>query len=164
LHQEPIVVIEPQTRTGMLGRISGVVDNFQLNVLLMDGFELAEGLPRRVSQKAVDVASGRGPQQIQEAVKGAWNLYTWRAIRPGFTLPDAKDLASKTTWIWNEGRPEQIPVLDGRRVVLLGPPSYARGWPAQRTFAYLPAALERERTLTADEVEQWLDTMVRAKV
>lgn len=161
LHQAPALVIEPQTRRGMLAKISGVADNFQLNVLLMDAFPLAEGLPRRVSQKVVEVASGRGPQQIQDAVRGAWNLYTWRAIRRDLTLPDPGDLDSKTNWIWNEGTPEQIPVFDRRRVILLGPPSYARGWGARRTFSRLPAALECERILTADEVEMSLGTMLQ---
>jgi hypothetical protein len=161
LHDAPIAVIEPQTRIGMLGRVSGVADNFQLNVLVMDGFPAAEGRPRRVSDRVVDVASGRGPQQISETVKGCWNLYNWRAIRPGLMLPDPKDPESNTTWIWNEGKPEQIPVLDGRRVILLGPPSYLRGWAARRTFAHLPAVLERERILTADEVDRWLQLMLR---
>jgi hypothetical protein len=38
LDDEPILVIEPQTRRGMLARMLGVVENFQLNVLLMDTF------------------------------------------------------------------------------------------------------------------------------
>jgi hypothetical protein len=94
LHQAPIAVIEPRTRMGILGRISGIADNFQLHVLLMDGFPLAEGEPRRVSQSVVDVASGRGPQQTQETVKGAWNLHTWKALRPGLELPSPGDLGS----------------------------------------------------------------------
>jgi hypothetical protein len=160
LHRAPITVIEPQSRTGMLGRISGVADNFQLNTLLMDGFPLTDGSPPRVSQNIVDVASGRGPQQIRETVQGVWNLYTWRAIRQGLTLLDPNDLESKATWIWNEGRPEQIPAFDGRRVILLGPASYIRGWGARRTFPQLPAVLERERILTAEEVDGLLQMML----
>lgn len=161
LHQAPVVVIEPQTRSGILGRISGMADNFQLNVLLMDGFPLADGAPPRVSPEVVEVASGRGPQKIDGMVHGSWNLYTWRALRPGLKLPDPDDLDSKNTWIWNEGTPEQIPVLDGRRVILLGPASYLRGWGAQRMFPHLPAALERERVLTTDEVDSWLQRMLQ---
>ncbi|MFZ0338077.1 MAG: hypothetical protein WAL45_08605 [Terracidiphilus sp.] len=163
LHQAPIVVIEPRTLIGMFGRISGVANNFQLNVLLMGGFPGAEGLPQRVSQNALDVAHGRGPQKIQETVKGVWNLYTWRGLDPGFTLPDANKLESRTTWIRNESTPENIPALDGRRVILLGPPSYLRGWIASRTFPCLPASLDRERVLTRDEVEGWLRRMLDQK-
>jgi hypothetical protein len=95
-------------------------------------------------------------------VKGAWNLYTWRALLTGLTLPDANDLDSQTTWIWNEGTPERIPVFEGRRVVLLGPASYLRGWAARRTFPHLPAVLERERILAADEVDSALGLMLRS--
>src|SRR5262245_25138452 len=34
LDNDPVLAIEPQTRLGILARMSGVVDNFQLNVLL----------------------------------------------------------------------------------------------------------------------------------
>jgi len=48
LDDEPIVVIEPTTKLGVLGRISGVVDNFQLNVLLRDCFPKSGFSPRDV--------------------------------------------------------------------------------------------------------------------
>ena len=51
--------------------MSGIVENFQLDTLLMDEF------PRdapRVSKDAVAVARGSGPQQIDETVTGVWNL------------------------------------------------------------------------------------------
>lgn len=65
LDDEPIVAIEPQTTLGILGRISGVVDNFQLNVLLMDGLPKS-GLfaRRRVPQEVADVARGNGSNHI----------------------------------------------------------------------------------------------------
>jgi hypothetical protein len=164
LDEEPILVIEPETGLGILARISGVVDNFQLNVLLMDGFPQTDraGAPR-VSRSVADVARGVGPQSTEDIVQGVWNLYTWRAAATGARLPDPKDYRTKDCWIWNEGVPEDIPVFEGRRVILLGPASYVRTWKSQRMFAGLPATLGWERDLAKDEVAGWLQRMVGAK-
>jgi len=138
LHDEPYVAIEPASGTGITGRMSGIVENFQLNTLLMDVFP---GDERRVSEAAAAVARGEGPQRVEETVSGAWNLFSYRALQPGGELPDPSDLAFRDTWIWNEGMPADIPVLDGHRVILLGPAPYARTWPAQRMFLKLPARM-----------------------
>lgn len=164
LDDEPIVAIEPKTARGILGRISGVVDNFQLNVLLMDVFPKSGFLARRrVPHAVADVARGNGPQQSHHTVTSIWNLYTWEAIETGMALPDPSDHASIAHWIWNEGTPADIPAFDGRRVVLLGPASYPRSWQSQRMFDRLPAKLEIQRKLTKDEVSDWLQRMFAAK-
>jgi hypothetical protein len=164
LETEPILVIEPETRLGIIARISGVVDNFQLNVLLMDGFPRPGFLGRRrVPRRVADVALGRGPQHSDDVVTGVWNLYTWAAIGPGLRLPDTSDFGSSACWIWNEGVPEDIPLFDDRRVILLGPPSYQRTWRSQRLFSKLPAKLEIERKLTKDEVSGWLLRMAASQ-
>ena len=150
LHQAPFVAIEPGTRNGIVGRMSGVVDNFQLHTLLMHDFP---GDAPRVSPSAAEIARGRGPQASDETVVGAWNLYTFGALRDG-RLPAADDLDSTDVWIWNEGTPADIPVLDGHRVILLGPTGYKRTWAAQRTFPDLPATLE-PRLLSADDLDDW---------
>jgi len=152
LDEEPYVAIEPATRTGIAGRMSGIVENFQLNTLLMDEFPRDEP---RVSREAVAVARGAGPQQIDETVTGAWNLYTYAALRPGGELPDPTDREYADTWIWNEGMPADIPVVDGHRVILLGPAEPARSWPAQRMFLKLPARLTAE-LLDETALAQWL--------
>ena len=152
LDEEPYVAIEPATRTGIVGRMSGIVENFQLNTLLMDEFPRDEP---RVSKNAVAVARGDGPQQIDEDVTGVWNLYSYGALRPGGELPDAADRTYADAWIWNEGMPVDIPVLDGKRVILLGPASPARSWPAQRMFLKLPARLTAE-LLDERALDDWL--------
>jgi len=164
LDNEPTLVIEPQTRLGMLARMSGVVENFQLNVLLMDTFP-NPGIfaRRRVPKSVADVARGIGPQQTDETVKGCWNLYNWTAIEPGLKLPDSSNYRDSDSWIWGEGSPEDISVFEGRRVVLLGPASYARAWGCARMFDKLPATLEVEQNLAKDEVTDWLQRMLTAK-
>jgi hypothetical protein len=165
LDQEPILVIEPETSLGIVGRISGIVDNFQLNTLLMDAFPQASAdLPRRVSRDAADVARGEGPQQTEESLTSVWNLYHWQAIRADRTLPSADQMdSSDEFWIWNEGVPADIALFEGYRVVLLGPPSYPRSWQSQRMFEGLPANLHCERVLTPTEIDEWLQRMSAAQ-
>jgi hypothetical protein len=164
LDDEPILVIEPQTSLGILARISGVVDNFQLNMLLMDGFPKTGFLARRrIPQRVADVAHGIGPQQTDDIVTSVWNLYTWKAIEPGLQLPNPNDYGASANWIWNEGSPEDIPIFEDRRVVLLGPASYPRSWRSQRMFDRLPAKVECERKLTKAEITDWLQRMLAAK-
>jgi hypothetical protein len=151
LHDEPFVAIEPDTQTGIIGRMSGVVDNFQLHTLLMED---VPGKARRVSPSAAAIARGLGPQTSDETIVGAWNLYTFRGLRGG-SLPEADDTGASDVWIWNEGTPSDIPLLDGHRVILLGPPGYERSWAAQRTFPNLPATLNAT-PLEASEVDEWL--------
>jgi hypothetical protein len=152
LHDEPYVAIEPETRTGIVGRMSGIVENFQLNTLLMDEFPRDEP---RVSKAAVAVARGDGPQQIDENVTGVWNFFTYEALQPGGELPDPADMSLSHTWIWNEGMPADIPVLDGHRVILLGTAAYARTWKAQRMFLKLPARLTAD-LLEGEALDGWL--------
>jgi len=78
---EPLLVIEPSTHTGILARLSGTDVNFALNMLLMHHFPGLDGQPlSRLSVKAASVLSS-GAQQSGELVAGVWNLYTWPAQR-----------------------------------------------------------------------------------
>jgi hypothetical protein len=164
LDDEPIVVIEPQTGLGIVGRIFGVVDNFQLHTLLMETFPSTGVFATRVPRMFADVARGIGPQEIEDGVvTGFWNLYTYRALQSNGQLPESNDFSSSSHWVWNEGLPEDIPVLDGHRVVLLGPPSIERSWRAMRMFERLPADLKIERKLSAAEVSSWQQKMLAAK-
>jgi hypothetical protein len=151
----PFVAIEPATGAGIAGLMSGVVDNFQLNVLLMDAVPWTGS--RRVSRAAVATARGEGPQQTKEHVEGVWDLYSYAALGPDGSLPEPGDGDEvDETLIWDEGMPAHIPVLDDHHVILLAPTAYERSWRAQRMFANLPAALEHE-VLDADAVAGWLE-------
>jgi hypothetical protein len=165
LHKEPFVAIEPSTGIGVKGTMSGIADNFQLHVLLMDAFGPVGRLRkrRRVSERAAAVARGEGPQQIDETVTGAWNMYTCDALKSNpLHLPRPADAQSSLdSWIWNEGTPADIPTVDGHRVILLGPPSYSRGFGAQRLFHDLPATLVAEHMDRA-EVADWLRRIAAA--
>lgn len=163
LDDEPFVAIEPATGRGLIGTLSGIVDNFQLHTLLMDALpeqgRWGRRAKRRVSESAAAIARGDGPQESDETIAGAWNLYSYAAWRDG-RLPDG-DLEARATWIWNEGTPADIPLLDGHRVILLGEPAYVRTWPAVRLFPELRASLDA-RDLEAAEIETWLERIGQA--
>lgn len=154
---EPFCVLEPSTGRGILASVSGVADNFQLHMLLMDVFPREDDAPPRISDEAVSVARGDGPQRVEEALGGQWNLWAWTAVTADGGLPDPG--GSTDHWVWNEGRIVDIPMFEGRRVVLLGPPAYARAWTVQRAFQALPARVDVERVLGADEVAEHLERM-----
>lgn len=159
LDDEPIVIIDVDERRGSSGSMSGVASNFELFVLIADAAtNLA--LPRPPAE-AVRCLSGYGPQDSGIVVEAAFNAYAYSALSSGSALPAANDYGGSAHWIWGEGEPWEIPSLEGTRVVLVGPPSYQRLVPAQRTFASLRAEL-RLRPLEPDEVESWLSRIVRA--
>jgi len=161
LEDEPLLVIEPSTHTGILARLSGADLNFTLNMLLMHRFPDATGQPHsRLSPKAAGVLEG-GPQDSGEWVQGVWNLYNWEALDQSGSL--AAGQKNSQHWIWNEGAPSDISTFAGRRVVLLGPAAYARSWPAQRTFAAMRPSLHIEKLLTPDEVQDWLHKMIESR-
>lgn len=159
LDDEPIVVIEPDMGLGVIGTASGLADNFQLHMLLMDAFPARRSRlsrrTRRISAQAAAVARGEGPQQIDEIIVGQWNLHSFLGFRTG-QLPGGFDEPARATWIWSEGTLADVPVLDGHRVILLGPPTYERTWTAARTFADLPARLD-VTALAPAEIDRWLE-------
>jgi hypothetical protein len=162
LSNEPILVIEPSTKLGFTGKMSGISGNFQLHTLLMDIFPHQHPwqIRRRVSKKAVDIAMGKGAQcDPRNTIVGTWNMYDWQAIQPNLKLPDPANYEHTHNWIWGEGCPADIPVFSGFRVILLVTPSYKRGFGAQRDFANLPANITRDRLLNREEVTAWLSRM-----
>ncbi len=150
LRDEPFVVIEPHTGLGIVGQMSGVADNYQLHMLLLDAFPNPTAATR-ISQSHAQVARGEGPQQVPGNVTGAWNMYAATALAPGAGWPEP----GTQHYIWNEGIPADIPVIDGHRCIVLGPPPYVRGFTACRLFD-IPASLGSVRTLDRDSVEAWV--------
>ncbi|WP_435855641.1 hypothetical protein [Streptomyces tanashiensis] len=57
--------------------------------------------------------------------------------------------------IWNEQLPDDIPVVEGRRLLVLDEPTYPRSWNAERFFPMLPGTAELTRVLPAGEVRTW---------
>lgn len=159
LDDEPIIVIDVARRTGARGTMTGVASNFELFVLIAHAAANLE-LPRP-PEAAVRCLLGQGAQDSGIVVETAFNAYAYSALGEHERLPEPSDYGGSAHWIWGEGEPWEIPALDGTRVVLIGPPSYARLVPAQRTFAALRAELRLE-PLPADDVAGWLARIARA--
>lgn len=153
LFDEPVVIIDIDSKAGFEGTISGIVDNYQLQHLLMASPMLNGGQPA-LSQEYIDIVSGYSKEYTSEnVIESKWNMYS-------ATFLDNKDeeqAVNTTTWIWSEGSPSDIPIYKGLRMILLGKPSYIRESRVQRTFRNLKANIEIDKVLTDEEIDKWLD-------
>lgn len=143
LDDERLVVLHRPTGRGFEVTISGVGDNFQLHTLLaatLSG-DAATGLLEGVAPDPSWVAAATdGPiQPADSRIQGQFNL-----------------VDGYGQWIWNEGKPADIPVLDGRRVVVLDPPPYLRTWNIGRTYPMMRPEVRLDRVMPADEAAGWL--------
>jgi hypothetical protein len=164
LDNEELLVLHPETKRGYRVRISGIADNFQLHLLLADTLIGDQGrglLPgKRPDPRAVAAARDKQVDPRARSAQGVFNLWTWRGLQPDGSLPVAT--GDSAHWIWNEGTPADIPHFEGVRVVLLGPPPYARSWNAGRRFDGMHAELRLEEVLPPDVAREWLDRLARA--
>lgn len=136
LDDEPLVVLHRPTGTGFLMRMSGLGDNFQLHTLLADVLIGGGSLPGRAPGAQEAAVCRDAPGQVRTT--GSFNL----------CAPDG-------SWVWNEGTPDDIPVVDGTRLLVLDPPAYERMWPAGRFFPGMRGELVLERALSAEEAARW---------
>jgi len=137
LDDEPFIVLHRASAQGWRCTMSGIGDNFQLHTLLAGQF--AEAVGTRPPTPVELAAAGTGELQPPEGIMGTFNL-----------------VDAHGAWIWNEGRPADIPHHDGVRVVVLDPPAYARSWNAGRPYPLMPPSLTMDAPLTADEAAEWL--------
>ncbi|MFF4324055.1 hypothetical protein [Streptomyces sp. NPDC001568] len=132
LDDEPLIVLDRVTGAGFALRASGVGDNFQLHTLLADAL-IGRGLVNGQAPSAEAVACCRD-QAGMVATIGSFNL-----------------VGADGEWIWNEGKPADIPVVDGVRIVVLDPPAYRRNWPAGRFFPGMTGEIVYEHALAPQE-------------
>lgn len=143
LDDETLVVLHRETGKGFRLRISGIGDNFQLHTLL--AAHLIGDLPGQPLSAAEVAAATDGEWMPPGGVSGRFNLV---------------DAAGK--WIWNEGRPSDIPMDDGVRVVVLDPPPYQRGWNAGRAYPLMLPEVVIEARLSENEARELLTRTVPA--
>lgn len=170
LENEELTVLHPQFRRGYRIRISGLGDNFQLHTLLADaliGDPTHGWLPGERPDPVVVAAAKDGlcPHTLEESrtfpsAQGAFNLWNWQSLQTDGTLPTGT--TQSRYWIWNEGTPADIATFEGTRIILLGPPPYARSWNAGRKFPFIPGQLEVLEILTQDRTEDWLSRLAAA--
>jgi hypothetical protein len=166
LDHAPLLVIHLALRRGYLLEMFGVATNFELFILLADAVigDPAEGWLRGQKPDPLAVAACRdaAPAPGVETTVGAFNFWNWTALQPHGTLPAGDQLAGREHWVWMEGVPADIRPFDDLRVVLLGPPPYARIIQAGRCFRDMPAGLRVTRVLPEAEVLNWLRRLSNA--
>jgi hypothetical protein len=166
LDDEILLALHVEQRKGFEIRIAGLADNFQLHTLLagtiigppVEGWVSGQAPSERAVAECRETPVGNGGG---EAVTGAFNLWNWTGLQPDGRLPHGNTDAS-AHWIWNEGCPADIIPFEGRRVVLLGAPPFARHWRAGRIFNGMVGELAVERRLGEAEVADWLNRLSRA--
>ncbi|MDT7840490.1 hypothetical protein [Streptomyces justiciae] len=143
LDDEPLVVLHRPSGTGYRMRMGGIGDNFQLHTLLADVLVGGGHVPGRAPSPQEVAVCRDAPGQVHTV--GSFNLMT-----PG------------GEWVWNEGTPSDIPVVDGVRLLVLDPPAYERSWPSGRFFPNMTGDLVLERVLDEAETRYWLGGCVPA--
>ncbi|WP_435827613.1 hypothetical protein [Actinoplanes philippinensis] len=140
---EPFLVIHRPTGRAFRLTLSGVGDNFQLHTLLAATLigDPAQGLIEGERPAPAWIAAATDGRDLQPAggVRGQFELFGADGER-----------------IWGEGRPADIPILDGHRVVVLDRPSYARAWNTGRVYPLMHPEISLDRTLPATEAAAWL--------
>jgi hypothetical protein len=146
LDDEPLVVLDrgfAGTGRGYRVTIGGIGDNFQLHTLLAGALigDPSRGLlPGRPPSPAELAAAGTGDDlQPAGGLRGSWNM-----------------VDAHGEWIWNEGRPGDIPRVDGVRVVVLDAEAYSRGWNAGRAYPLMTPLVRVDGPLSSAEAASWL--------
>jgi hypothetical protein len=138
LDDTPLVVLDRATGRGYRVTIGGIGDNFQLHTLLaarLIGEPAAGWLPGAPPAAAmIAAADGTGEPEPEDGIIGQFNL-----VDP------------YGAWIWNEGRPADIPLFEGERVVILDPPPYPRVWTAGRIYPLMQPMLRVDDQLAPAE-------------
>ncbi|GAA4962209.1 hypothetical protein GCM10023205_27410 [Yinghuangia aomiensis] len=149
LDDEPLLVLHRPTRTAYRMRMSGLGDLWQLQTLLGDvligGGHVAGAAPDPVAVGlARDMPFGPGvpaPAAMASAP---------------FTLADADGREVPA-----DGCPDDIPPVDGVRVLVLYSARRPGTWPAGRLFPNVPGSLVLDEALSEPEAAAWFAKLAR---
>jgi hypothetical protein len=143
LDDEPLIVLHRTSGRGFRVTISGIGDNFQLHTLLAAAL---------IGDESQGMLPGQRPSTAEiAAASDGEDLTPAGGIRGNFNLVDAYG-----EWIWNEGKPADIPKLEETRVIVIDPPPYPRGWNAGRPYPLMRPTVTVHGPLPADEAAHWL--------
>lgn len=101
-------------------------------------------------------------------IEGFFQMYNWRALKPDGTLVNYFEPYNNVRFdyyfLWGEEPPMTIPKFDGKRVVLLGPPSsdkinIKKNFNARRQFPFMDAELKILENLSFMEVHTYLNEL-----
>jgi hypothetical protein len=152
---ERLVVLDVTRKRGFRVRLTAMRNNFHLFTLLQDALLPGDA---RLNSLAVSIAKSErmlaevSPSEWSargEHDRAVWGFGTWMAIGS----------AKPSHWIWGEMRPTEIPMLDGERIVLLGPLELPRSWEIA-VFVPLHSALRSsvqiEETFSGAAFDAWI--------
>ena len=135
LDDEPLLVLDRASGKGFRLRMSGIVDNYQLQTLLaavlIGGGHLPGGAPSRAAVAySTDAHIDRDQVDKLPHTTECFNL-----------------AAPSGQWIWSETTPSRIPVADGVRRLVLDPPVFRHAYRALRFLPRVPGSLVLEEVL-----------------
>lgn len=142
LDDEPLIVVHRDSGHVYDVTISGVGDNFQLHTLLAAAL---------IGDPAQGMIVGTPPHPTWIAAATDGEMAPTGGIRGQFNLVDATG-----EWIWNEGRPADIPTTAGRRVVVIDPPLYERTWNIGRAYPLMVPEMHLHGVMPADTATAWV--------
>jgi hypothetical protein len=144
LDDEPIVAIDQATGRGFRLTMSGIGDNYQLHTLLAH---------RLIGDPARGLLAGEPPEPawVAAATNAPPEMPAGELIQRRFQLYDGAG-----AYVAPEGRPADIAVVDGARVVVLHPPLGNYQWTVGRIYQHMAPTLTLDQTMTAAEAQTWL--------
>lgn len=151
LDDEPIVVIDDASGRGFRLTMSGIGDNFQLHTLLAD---------RLIGDPARGLLAGERPPRawVAAATTGLPQRPLSDPIQRRFRLFDGTG-----AYLYPEGQPADIQLVQGVRVIVLHPPRGSYRWLAGRTYEHMAPALVLNEIMTAEEVRSWRSHIAPAR-
>lgn len=151
LDDEPVVVIDDATGRGFRLTMSGIGDNFQLHTLLAD---------RLIGDPSRGLLAGErpAPAWVAAATTAPPLPPAGVIIQRRFRLFDATG-----AYIYPEGRPADIPLTEGARVIVLHPPRGDYGWTCGRTYEHMVPALTLDHIMTPDQAGAWCARIAPAR-
>jgi hypothetical protein len=157
---ELVTVVHPELQTGFRLLVRGVADIGQFLILLLDTLGGLLPGPRVLGRfatacRSVNPTSAGGVPMTAEA---RFQMYASGALLPNGSLPHG--FAGSDHWLWPHMAVATIPVCDGERVVLLGPPAYRATWEVTRRFPALAAEVRLLDVLDASQVAGRLTKLV----
>jgi hypothetical protein len=153
IDDERLLVLDLPRKLGFRVHLTAIRNNFHLFTLLQDGLcPRANSLPVALA-KGERMLSDISPNEWQgdENDRAIWTYAPWSALKLDGSLTPMQ-------WIWGEGKPTDIPLVEGKRVMLLGPLTTPRSW-SVGFFAPLHPALRSavriDSVLSAAEFKAW---------
>jgi hypothetical protein len=149
-----MIVLHPSTHEGFQIVWRNISNNFHLFTLLHDLLGKRLGIKTSLAPDVLEAAMGREPVYGEMRDSAAWNFFQFRGL----------GTANPMFYVWGEGSPAEIPMLDGMHVLLLLPLTIGRGWNggffAPQLQQY-PPSLEILDELTRAQTDAWLGRIAK---